>query len=130
MVECTILDEDTTKIQKATSKDEVILFSRPWILHMDGSSTTAMSRVGIILTNLDQIVFEYALRFAFLASNNEAEHEALITGLKLAKDLRAQKLKVFSDSQLIVEQVNGEFDARSPSMVRYLKKVKKIMAQI
>ena len=62
-------------------------------------------------------------------TNNEAKYEALITGLTLAKELGAKKLKVFSDSQLIVGQANGEFEARNPSMIEYLKKVKKIMAQ-
>ena len=88
-----------------------------------------MSRAGIILTNPEQMMFKYALRFAFSASNNEAEYEALITGLTLAKELGAQELKVFSDSQLVVGQVNGEFEAWSPSMIEYLKKVKEIIAQ-
>ena len=44
-----------------------------------------MSRAGIILTNLEQMMFEYALRFAFSTSNNEAEYEALVTGLVVVK---------------------------------------------
>ena len=48
------------------------------------------------------MVFEYALWFAFSASNNEVEYEALIIGLKIAKELESQELKVFSDSQLVV----------------------------
>ena len=96
---------------------------------MDGSSTTSMSGASIILTSLDGMMVEYALWFTFPASNNEAEYEALITGLTLAKELGAKELKAFSDSQLIVGQANGEFEARSPSMIEYLKKVKEIMAQ-
>ena len=61
-----------------------------------------MSGAGIILTNPEQMMFKYELRFAFSTSNNEAEYEALITGLTLAKELGAQELKVFSDSQLVV----------------------------
>ena len=94
-----------------------------WILYVDGSSITSMSRADIILTTSDRMVVEYALWFAFPASNNEAEYEALITGLKLVKELEAQKLKVFNDSQLVIGQVNGEFKAQSPSMIKYLGKV-------
>ena len=117
--------EELTKV----AEEEPTLFIQPWILHVDGSATTSISGAGIILTSPEQMMFEYALRFAFHASNNEAEYEALITGLSLAKELGAEELKVFSDSQLIVGQVNGEFEARNPSMIEYLKRVKEIKAQ-
>ena len=63
---------------------------------MDGSSTPSASGIGIILTSLDKEVIEYALRFAFPTSNNEAEYEALITSLKLSKEMNILELKVFS----------------------------------
>ena len=72
------------------------------------------------------MVFEYALWFAFSTSNNKAEYEALITGLKLAKELRILELKVFSDSQLILEHVRRELEAWSPSMASYLEKANEI----
>ena len=75
-------------------------------------------------------MIKYALQFAFLTLNNEVEYEALIVGLKFAKELDIPKLKVFSDSQLVVGQVNGEFEARSPSMAKYLGKVKEVRAKI
>ena len=95
-----------------------------------GLSTPLASRAGFILTSRDKDVIEYVLRFAFFAANNEAEYKALIIGLKLAKELGAYKLKVFSDSLLVVGQVNGEFEARSPLMTRYFKKVKEVKAHI
>ena len=45
----------------------------------------------------------YALKFGFTASNNKAEYEALIAGLKLAKDIGAEKIEIFSDSILVVQ---------------------------
>ena len=54
------------------------------------------------------VQLEYALRFKFKASNNEVEYEALIIGLKLAKEVRVKRLKVFSDSQLVVNQTNED----------------------
>ena len=53
----------------------------------------------------------YALRFKFKASNNEAEYEALIVGLKLAKEMKVESLEIFSDSQLIVCQITDEYQA-------------------
>ena len=69
---------------------------------------------------------EYALRFSFKTSNNQAEYEALIAGLRIAKDLKVKKLRAYSDSQLVVGQTKGEFEARDPVMEKYLQKVKEL----
>ena len=53
---------------------------------------------GLILTSLDGINVEYALRFGFQASNNEAEYEDVIAGLNLAHSMEADQLEVCSDS--------------------------------
>ena len=58
----------------------------------------------------------YALHFDFNASNNEVEYETLITGLKLAKEVEVKSLKVHSDSQLIVNQVNREYVVKGERM--------------
>ena len=65
---------------------------------MDGLSTSSASGAGIILTNPEGETVEYALCFAFHASNNEVEYEALFTGLKLAAELGITELQVFNDS--------------------------------
>ena len=61
-------------------------------------------RVDLILTNIDEMVTEYALQFGFKASNNQIKYEALIVRLKITKDLNVKCLKVFINSQLIVGQ--------------------------
>ncbi|KAM2050653.1 hypothetical protein ACFX16_032354 [Malus domestica] len=63
---------------------------------------------------------EYAFRFKFKASNNEAEYEALLAGLRLAKHLGVKRIDIFSDSQLVVNQVTNNFDAKDSSMAAYL----------
>ena len=64
----------------------------------------------------------------FKASNNEAEYEALIAGLKLAKAAEADEVIVFCDSQLIVNQSTGEFTARDERMSAYAKEVIRLAA--
>ena len=61
-----------------------------------------------------------ALRFGFKASNNEAKYEALIVGLKLAKEMKVESLEIFSDSQLVVCQITDEYQAREEKMAAYL----------
>lgn len=60
---------------------------------------------------------EYALRLNFTATNNEAEYEALVVGLNLAKALKAKNLLVYSDSQLDVMQAIREYEARKTKML-------------
>ncbi|XP_074278363.1 uncharacterized protein LOC141601954 [Silene latifolia] len=60
------------------------------------------------------------------ATNNEAEYEALILGLKLALDLKIRHLKVCSDSKLIVNHVNDCYEARDPRMMAYLDVAKEM----
>nr|GEW83758.1 reverse transcriptase domain-containing protein [Tanacetum cinerariifolium] len=64
---------------------------KPWILFTDGSSCTDGSGAGLILTNPKGMEFTYALRFRFDATNNEAEYEALIAGLRIAKQMGVKK---------------------------------------
>jgi len=54
----------------------------------------------------------YKLDFDF--SNNEAEYEAFIAGLKILKKLGAKKIFVYSDSELVIKQVKGEYEAKHP----------------
>ena len=64
---------------------------------------------GIVLESLEAHKIHCALRFGFKASNNEAEYEALIVGLHLAKELKVESVEIFSDSQLVVCQLQGEY---------------------
>ncbi|GJT60855.1 reverse transcriptase domain-containing protein [Tanacetum coccineum] len=61
-----------------------VKLQEPWILFTDGSSCVDGSGAGLILTNPEGMEFTYALRFEFTATNNEAEYEALIAGLRIA----------------------------------------------
>ena len=63
-----------------------------WTLYVDGASNVKRSKAGIILEGPDNIVLEQALKFNFKASNNQVEYEALIAGLKLAREVGAKKL--------------------------------------
>ena len=73
-----------------------------WKLSVDGVSNAQGSGAGLILTSPEGIDIEYALRFGFHASNNEAEYEAVIAGLNLTHSLEVDQLEVCSDSQLVV----------------------------
>ena len=73
--------------------------------------------------------FEHSLRFGFQATNNEAEYEALLDGLKLALEMQVVAIRVLTDSQLVAEQLNGGYEARDPIMAKYLAQVKNLTAK-
>ena len=98
-----------------------------WKLSVDGASNAQGSGAVLILTSPEGIDIEYALRFGFQASNNEAEYEAVIAGLNLAHSLEVDQLEVCSDSQLVVRQIEDTYEAKSGSMILYLPKVRDLL---
>jgi len=91
-----------------------------WVLSIYGSSNQQGSRAGVILEGPNGLLIEKALRFAFKASNNQAEYEALITGILLAKEMGAKSLLAKSDSLVVTGQVTGEYQAKDLQMAAYL----------
>ncbi|XP_016169100.1 uncharacterized protein LOC107611716 [Arachis ipaensis] len=80
-----------------------------WELYVDGASKAEGSGAGVLLTNKDNLQIEQSIRFTFQTSNNQAEYEALLVGLRLAQSLNIIDLQVYCDSQLIVQQVTRHF---------------------
>ncbi|RVW90564.1 Transposon Tf2-12 polyprotein [Vitis vinifera] len=72
---------------------------------------------------------EQAIRLGFPASNNEAEYEAILSELDLALSLSISKLRVYSDSQLVVRHIQKEYEAKDARMARYLTKVRDTLHQ-
>ncbi|GKV16373.1 hypothetical protein SLEP1_g27025 [Rubroshorea leprosula] len=97
-----------------------------WVLYVDGAASIEGSSAGAVLVGPDGFKSEHALRFKFQATNNAAEYEALIYGLKLASELKVQSIQVFSDSQLVVGQVNGNCEVRDPQLDRYASVVSRL----
>jgi len=67
---------------------------------------------------------KYAARIEFKATNNIAEYEGLILGLNKAKALRAKTLLAKTDSQVIAGQVEKEYIAWEPELIKYLATVR------
>ncbi|XP_072054354.1 uncharacterized protein [Arachis hypogaea] len=97
-----------------------------WKLHVYGSSNTTSDGAGVILESQNGIVIEQSVRYEFPVSNNQAEYEALLAGLILAKEVWAKILEVCSDSQVVSSQVNGDYQIRDPLLQQYLTKVNKL----
>ena len=72
----------------------------------------------------EKVAIEKSLRLNFLATNNEAECEALLEGMAMVQRMGGKSIKLFSDLRLAVGQVKGEFEAKDERIQGYLSQVK------
>ena len=110
--------------------DSASLTYSEWKLFIDKASGSQGSGVGIILIGPNKIQIRYVVKLKYNAANNEAEYEALLTRLKLAIEVRAEHLKVYSDSQLVVNQVKGIYQVKEMNIVLYIQKVKQLLKKL
>ena len=75
--------------------------------------------MGPVLVSPKKITIEKSLRLRFLATNNDAEYEALLIGMTMVQRIGKKAVEIFSDSRLVVGQVKGELEARDERMQGY-----------
>ena len=117
------LEENTSstqdpKVSSAPSTCWKIFVGEMWKLFVDGASNRQGAGRGIVLISLYGLVVEQAVNLGFPVSTNEAEYEALLAGLKSASYILATELMVYSDSQLVVNQISGDYEAKDDRMAK------------
>jgi ribonuclease HI len=89
-------------------------------MYFDGSKRVEGAGAGVVLISPQGDKLKYMLRMSFPhASNNEAKYEALLHGMRMAKSCGATRLKIFGDSNLVVQQVMNCCDVLSDNMTSY-----------
>nr|XP_023905133.1 uncharacterized protein LOC112016905 [Quercus suber] len=111
-------------------KGEIVcrLETRPWKVFVDSASSSMGAGSGVVIVTPEGIRLEHSFRLGFRASNNEAEYEAFLAGLRAASSLGAREVELYSDSRLVVNQVQGSFEARDPRMKACLEQARLVMA--
>ena len=99
-------------------------------MQVDGASRSSGSEIGLLLQSPTKEQLEQSNRLGFPASNNEVEYEAILSGLNLALALVVSKLRIYSNSQLVVRHVQEEYGAKDKRMARYLTKVRDTLQQL
>ena len=95
-------------------------------MFFDGSKMLNGSGAGVVLVSPRGDKLSYVLQIHFDSSNNEAEYEALLYGLRMTISLGVQRLMVYGDSDLAVNHVMKEWDVRIPAMTGYCNAVRKL----
>ena len=101
--------------------------NKTWVIHVDGSSMLHAGGIGVVLKSPEADTLKHKVRLHYQTTNNEAEYEALLKGLELAKSLRAESVLVQGDSRLVIRQVNGMYEAKEERMKKYLNKVRRLI---
>ncbi|XP_073154221.1 uncharacterized protein [Henckelia pumila] len=94
-----------------------------WKVYVDGSSNSEGCGLGALLISPHGDEIRLAVRLNFRASNNEAEYEVVLIGLRAAKQVGAGRVHLYSDSQLIAQQVNGSYEIKSENFKEYMKAI-------
>ena len=113
------------EVQETTLPDKET--SRNWIMYFDGAFSLQGAGAGVLLAAPTGEHLKYVIQMHFpreMSTNNTAEYEGLLVGLSIEADLGVKKLIVRGDSQLIVRQVNKDY--QSPLMEAYVDEVRKL----
>ncbi|XP_073139067.1 uncharacterized protein [Henckelia pumila] len=94
-----------------------------WKVYVDGSSNSDGCGVGVLLISPHGDEIRLVVRLDFLASNNEAEYEAVLIGLRAAKQVGEARVHLYSDSQLVAQQVNGTYEVKNEKLKEYMRAI-------
>jgi ribonuclease H / adenosylcobalamin/alpha-ribazole phosphatase len=97
-----------------------------WVMYFDESYTLKGAGAGVVLIPPKGDILKYIIQLEFSVTNNIAEYEGLVTGLRLAKELGIQRLLIRGDSQLLAKQAQKEYDCNSDKMAEYLVEVRRL----
>jgi ribonuclease HI len=97
-----------------------------WTTYFDNLVMKEGAGAGLVFISPLGVRMAYMLRLHFLASNNVAEYEALINGLRIAVELRIRYLEIRGDSELVMDQVMKEKNCVDPKMAVYCQAVREL----
>nr|AAN09865.1 putative polyprotein [Oryza sativa Japonica Group] len=97
-----------------------------WTMAFDGALNSQGAGAGFILTSPSGDQFKHAIHLNFRATNNTAEYEGLLAGIRAAAVLGAKRLIVKGDSELVTNQVHKDYKCSNPELSKYLAEVRKL----
>jgi ribonuclease HI len=92
-------------------------------MFFDGASSKEGAGAGVVFISPTQEIISLSYKLEFETTNNVAEYEALVLGLRDAKDMRIEELTMFGDAELIVQQVKNLYQDKHPRLRTYINEV-------
>ena len=91
-----------------------------WKVYVNGTANQRGLGMGLVVVSSERIIIEKSLRLGFSTTNNEVEYKALLVGTVMVQKMGGRTVEIYSDSMLVVSQVQGELEARDVRMQDYL----------
>ena len=85
--------------------------------------------IGGLIKKGDELIYSFSENIG-IRTNNEAEYSALIKGIKACLDYKIYHINIFSDSELVVNQVNGKYKLKDPKMIKLHAEVAKLCSEL
>ena len=95
-------------------------------MYFDGALNINGAGAGILFITPIKDKLRYVLRIHFPASNNAAEYEACLHGLRIAVELGVKRLMVYGDSALVINQLNKDWSCSSEKIDAYCAEIRKL----
>ncbi|NAU33239.1 reverse transcriptase-like protein, partial [Klebsiella pneumoniae] len=132
------LNDDLPDEQIITLEDHK---TATWELYFDGAASSFRSKepqgiipgkagIGIVFITPEKGLLRYSYHLSEPCTNNEAEYEALITGIELAILMDIREIKIFGDSQLVINQIAGTYKVLKPRLLEYYQYAMKLLQRI
>ena len=97
--------------------------SKKWVVHVNDLSTQHTRGIGVVLQSPEGDKLKHKVCLQYQTTNNEVEYEAIFKGSELARSVEAKLILVLGDSQLVIGQINGTYEAKEERMKKYLNRV-------
>jgi len=101
----------------------------PWTLFFDGSTCDRGAGIGIVLISPPGKKYEFSLPIIATSTNNQAEYQALIKGMELLKEVRADAVEIFGASMLVINKLAGIYECRSEVLITYYEKSMQLLKE-
>ncbi|CAM8912699.1 unnamed protein product [Rhodiola kirilowii] len=91
----------------------------PWQMFFDGAARRDGAGAGVVFVSPENHLLPFSFTLTQLCSNNMAEYQALLLGLQMARQIRIDEMDIYGDSQLVINQVLGEYEVRKDDLIPY-----------
>jgi hypothetical protein len=116
LLQLTDAPEPPLEIRKSnTLSEDSPPITSMWKMFFDGASSREGVGVGVVFVSPCHETISLSYKLEFETTNNVAEYEALVLGLRAAKDMGIEEITVFGDAELIVQQIRNAYQAKHPS---------------